>query len=82
MGNGNRNSLEKPKRHEPAFVISIAVVRAGKGRALKDCLGIDEVDPVIPQVGQALSFVPTVPNLRSVYTRRDRRKRRPLHANV
>lgn len=56
MGNGDRNSLERPKGHEPAFVIGVAITRAGKGRALKGCLGIDEVDSVIPQVGQALGL--------------------------
>jgi hypothetical protein len=78
MGNGYGNALEKPERHEPAFVICEAVVRESKGRALKDCLGIDEIDPVIPQVGQALGFVPAVLYLPSVYTGRGRCKRRPL----
>ena len=68
MGNGDRKSLEQPQGHEPALVIGVAIIWICEGGAFKYCLGINEVDFVIPQVRQAFLLVPEIPHLRSVYT--------------
>jgi len=72
--------LKKTQRNEPALAVGKAVVFECERQALKYCLGIDEVQSVVPKVGLALLLVPAVSHLRSVYTPETEGK--PVHCSA
>lgn len=67
--NRDRDALQQAQGHESALTVCEAVVLIGERQAREDCLGIDKVQSMIPEVGLALALIPAVSHLQSVYTR-------------
>jgi hypothetical protein len=74
--------FQQAERDEALLTIGNPVVFEREGRACEDPRRVNEVQAVVPDIGNALVFVPLEPHLQSVYTRGQDGKSASLPANA